>query len=116
MTLAQKIRRALGASEPQTLSVALTFASAIWHVRPTRASHAPMLMLLPAFIDAELDRQSAAPKFRALKRHLLICPRCATIYFALLETARLDAQHEIPKPSTLPRPDLDFLKSNDTGD
>lgn len=122
MTLPQKIRRALNARlampthESQTPSRPLTLASAIYQVRPLRASHESMLMLLHEFIDAELEHESNAPKFRALKRHLLICPHCATLYLDLLETALLDTQHKITKPSTLPRPNLDFLKSREAGD
>ncbi len=122
MTPSQKIRRALNAGlampthESQTLSRPLTLASAIYQVRPLRASHESVLLLLPEFIDAELEHESGAPKFRALKQHLLICPRCATLYLDLLETTLLDNEHKIAQSSTLPRPNLDFLKSREKGD
>lgn len=116
MTLSRKIRRALNASELQTPSRPLTLASAIHQVRPLRKSHESMLMLLPEFIDAEFEHESNAPKFRALRRHLLICPRCGALYLDLLETALLDAQHKIANPLAFPRPNLDFLKSRETGD
>jgi hypothetical protein len=122
MTLTQKIRRALNAGlamptdELPTPSPPLTLASAIYQIRPLHASHESMLMLLPEFIDAALEHESNASKFRALKRHLLICPRCVTQDLDLVETALLDAQHKITKPSTMPRPNLDFLKSREKGD
>ncbi|MBI4674682.1 MAG: hypothetical protein HY741_23810 [Chloroflexi bacterium] len=104
----ERIRRALRAPNSTDARI-LTLAGAIFQVRPPRASHERVLAQLPEFIDAELEQQTHAEKFLELKRHLLLCPRCAALYLDLLETAQLDAQHQLPRPPTLPRPDLGFL-------
>lgn len=115
MNPVEKIQRAWQIRDPHLPSRALTFASAIWQVTPPRASHDAVLDLLPEFIDAEMEHETNVPKFTAVKRHLLACPSCATMYFDLLETAQLDAQHKLPEPLTTLRPALDFLNPEDTG-
>lgn len=122
MKLSQKIRRAVRQRHSQRLSREMTLASAIWRVRPPRASHEPLLAQLPEFIDAELEHRSTAPEFLELKRHLLICSSCVTIYLDLLETAQWDAQGKLlapqaaQKPFPPSRPDLSFLNPTDTGE
>lgn len=110
----EKIRRALDAQNTADLP-ALILAAAIWQAPPPRSSHAHALAQLPEFIDAELEHESHLEKFLELKRHLLLCSRCAAQYLDLLEIAQLDAQHKLSRPPT-PRPDLEFLKSNDAGE
>ena len=116
MNPVEKIQRAWQTREPHLPSRALTFASAIWQVALPRTSHDAALDLLPEFIEAEMEHATNVPKFVAVKRHLLICPSCATIYFDLLETAQLDAQRKLTQPLSKPRPALDFLNSADTGE
>ncbi|MCI0478853.1 MAG: hypothetical protein L0Y55_21635, partial [Anaerolineales bacterium] len=72
------------------------------------------LAQLPLFIEAELSQDSNASAYLALKRHLLICPNCATVYFDLLEIAQMEEHGKFPHTTFLPRPELSFLKSNDT--
>lgn len=116
MNMIEKLQRAWERRGSQTPSQGLTFASALWHVPPPHTSHDTVLDLLPEFIDAEMEHRTNSPKFLVLKRHLLVCPSCATTYFDLLETARLDAAHKFLPSATMPRAALDFLKSQDIGE
>lgn len=109
----QKIRRAWRTNPNCADANTLTLAGAIWGLHPPRSSHAAVLDQLPSFIEAELAQASSAPEYSALKRHLLICKNCVTVYFDLLEIAQLEEHTKFPQLTLLPRPELSFLKSRD---
>lgn len=70
---------------------------------------------LPAYVDAEIGGISDAPRYRPVKRHLLLCPGCERAYLELLELALAEERGRLPRPAYSPEPDLSFLPSTGAG-
>jgi len=71
---------------------------------------------LPAYVDAEIGGVSNAPRYRPVKRHLLLCSSCEGVYLDLLELALAEEQGRLPRPERYPEPDLSFLPQEENGD
>ena len=62
---------------------------------------------MPEYIEAELNNR-LKQHYRAVRRHLDLCPACAALYVDLLEIALLAEQGSLPCPDI--DVDLSFLK------
>jgi hypothetical protein len=92
------------------LAGAVLLARALAGVKPVAGECAACLERLPAYVDAEMTGQSGAAAWQGMRRHLLLCARCAEEYADLLETVWLATQGRLPPDSPMPTPDLSFLR------
>ena len=65
---------------------------------------------LPAFVAAELEGLAHLPRYRPLRRHLALCPRCGEQYARLLEIVLAEEQGGLPPGKASRGPDLSFLE------
>ncbi len=64
---------------------------------------------LPTYIEAEVGDMAWRDEYRPVKRHLLLCRECSTIYLDVLQIALFEHRGQLPRPDWFPRPDLNFL-------
>jgi hypothetical protein len=64
---------------------------------------------LSSYVGAEIAGLSDNPRYRPVKRHLLLCPTCEEAYLELLELALAEEEGRLPQPVHFPEPDLSFL-------
>jgi len=89
---------------------AVLLAQALSEVEPVADECTACLERLPAYVDVEMMGQSGTAAWRGMRRHLLLCTRCAEEYVDLLEMVWLVAQGGLPPGSPKPTPDLSFLR------
>lgn len=89
---------------------AVLLAQALSGVEPVAGECTACLERLPGYVDAEMMGQSGTAAWRGMRRHLLLCTRCAEEYVDLLEMVWLVAQDGLPPGSPKPTPDLSFLR------
>lgn len=82
---------------------------ALWNPDDAQISHQECLAAVTEYIDAELAGEPIAKYFSAIKHHLDRCDPCAQVYAELLDSAWAEQRGALPKPQTMPRPDLSFL-------
>jgi hypothetical protein len=110
---ARQIRQCLVSSAADRLPLSLRpLACAAWQIKSDRKTHARCRVALGALVNAEMDGNFALCD-ASVREHLLLCPRCASLYAELLEISLLESLGRLPRPAILPVPDLSFLEMTD---
>lgn len=71
---------------------------------------------LPSYVDAEIGDVAGDPRYRPVKRHLLLCQDCTDVYLELLDLALAEEEDRLPRPERYPEPDLSFLTEEEDRD
>ena len=102
------LRSRLGTLEDQghALASPVLFAHAILGTAAPLSTCQACRETLPEQIEAELNGRPG-PAFRAVRRHLDLCPDCTAVYLDLLEIALLVEEGPLPRLSLVV--DLSFL-------
>jgi len=113
MLSVRQIRQYLASSASDRLPLPLRqLARAAWQIASDRKTHARCRAALGALVNAEMDGKFALCD-TLVREHLLLCPRCASLYAELLEISLLESLGRLPRPATFPVPNLSFLEMPD---
>jgi hypothetical protein len=64
---------------------------------------------LPDYLLAETEGQAAGARWRAVARHLEMCPHCSTAYATMADLTVLAYGEQGAEPPVFPEPDFSFL-------